>query len=92
MELIVNKQPYKLFAKILERSLKLGHGFLDLGDFPLEPIRFEVDDSAAATGKLFITFYPSDSFLVFTSAALARDFDLLFIQDAHESLRDCVET
>lgn len=74
LELQCNSAPLASFAKLFELFLKIRNTPVNLADFPSELVRVEQDHHAARTGKLAMTFYPSDAFLAF-AATFAADFD-----------------
>jgi len=83
IEIATNAAPFLLFSKILEHAIQVGERSFNLCDFPAELIRVETDYGSADAGKLLVTFYPSDSFLVFASAILAGNVDSFLIENIH---------
>lgn len=76
INLHVDTSPLLLFTKLLKLRIKRSKRSLNLRNLPSKLIRLESDARPARTGKVRVTLYPSDSFLRFGAAVLARDLDL----------------
>ena len=69
-----NVAPALLFIELFKRAVEAGNRSFDFSDLGFELLR--VEQGAAVAGKLIFTLYPSDAFLRFAAATLARDFNL----------------
>jgi hypothetical protein len=79
--------PLRLFTELFYRAVKVRERFFEVGDLPQELARVEGDDAAAGACELTMTLYPSDGFMRFAAAVLARDVDPGVVEDAdHRNL------
>jgi hypothetical protein len=76
IEVIANTAPLLGFIKLLELRCETAECPFRLSDISFELARVEQVVDPAFADKVLVTFYPSDAFLDYVAAALARDGDL----------------
>ena len=79
INLIVDVQPFILFAEILQRFCQVRKLSLDLTNLGFELIRVDTDTSTTSAGELSVRLYPSDAFLDFAGAIFTRNADFSVI-------------
>jgi hypothetical protein len=81
MEILVDTSPLLTFTHLVQRALETIEAPLDLGDFPLDPVRLQDDPRPAGADHLLMRFYPSDRLLDFTAAIFAGNLNVGFIEE-----------
>jgi len=80
IELEADATPLLGFLELLKTRAEFADGSLSLDDLGFELVRFEQNIDAADTGKIFITFYPSDAFMRYVAALFTFDGDGLAVE------------
>ena len=80
LEISADSAPFVEYLAQLKLRLESVNRTLSLDDLGFELVRFEQNIDAADTGKIFITFYPSDAFMRYVAALFAFDGDGLAVE------------